>query len=294
MAAAAIDRRDRVGLAWRPELAAGIHAARERIDVLEVVADNWFAASRGKLRALAALAADVPLLLHGVGMGLASAWPVPVKRIDAMARVIDAVRPEAWSEHLAFVRAGGVEIGDLAAPPRTEANVAGALTNLLRIERIVGTRPWLENIATLIDPPCSTLDEAQCTDAILRAGDASLLLDLHNLYANALNFGRDPVQALQAMPLARVRCVHLSGGIWVSNPASTAPRLLDDHLHDPPAVVYDLLTELARQAWQPLTVIIERDGAYPAMDVLCSQLDQARAALARGRVQARERQRVAA
>jgi uncharacterized protein (UPF0276 family) len=34
---------------------------------------------------------------------------------------------------------------------------------------------------------------------------------------------------------------------------------------------------------QPLTVIIERDGKFPAFDALLGQVTQARAALARGR-----------
>ena len=69
-------------------------------------------------------------------------------------------------------------------------------------------------------------------------------------------------------------------------------RLLDDHLHDVPTPVYDLLTAVGAHAPQPLTVILERDGEYPPMESLLAQLDQARAALAAGR--ARHRQMEAA
>ena len=37
---------DRVGLGWRPELAAGIFEALDRIDVLEVIADDHIEAGR--------------------------------------------------------------------------------------------------------------------------------------------------------------------------------------------------------------------------------------------------------
>ncbi|NJS15810.1 MAG: DUF692 domain-containing protein [Sphingopyxis sp.] len=40
------------------------------------------------------------------------------------------------------------------------------------------------------------------------------MLDLHNLYANAVNFGEDPHTLLRRLPLARVAMVHLSGGAW--------------------------------------------------------------------------------
>jgi hypothetical protein len=276
---------DRVGLGWRGELAASILERLDAIDVLEVIAEEWTRAPRGGQRALAALGRERPLLLHGVAMGLASCHPADGRRMDDMARLVEIARPELWSEHLAFVRAGGFEVGHLAAPPRTRASVEGALANLDRAARVVGTLPVVENIATLVDPPGSTLDEPAWTRAIVEGSGAPMLLDLHNLYANAVNFGHDPMAMLAAMPLARVRLVHLSGGRWLE-PQGAEPRLLDDHLHDVPHPVYAMLEELAARAPGDLTVILERDGNYPAFEAIVSQLDRARRALADGRARA--------
>jgi len=275
-------RRDRVGISWRPELAPGIYLHLSHIDVLEVLADNFFVAPRRMIGALRALGREVPLTLHGVGMGLASTFGVEMARVEPMARLAAALEPESWSEHLAFVRAGGTEIGHLAVPPRTIPTVEGALANIERAARVVGTAPEFENVATLVEPPGSTLDEAAWVRSIIRGSGTSLLLDLHNLYANARNFGHDPLALLEAMPLAQVRCVHISGGRWINAP-SGGRRLLDDHLHDPPGDVYLLLEHLAALTAQPLTVILERDGHYPPFAVLVAELDGARAALARGR-----------
>jgi hypothetical protein len=98
---------DRVGIGWRPELAANILSNLDAIDVVEVIADDWFDARPGKVRDLRFLAAQVPVVLHGVGLGLASTIPVDRAKLDAMARLVHTVEPETWSEHLAFVRAGG-------------------------------------------------------------------------------------------------------------------------------------------------------------------------------------------
>ena len=272
---------DRIGLGWRGELAAGILERLEAIDVLEVIAEDWMRAPRTELRALRELGAARPLLLHGVAMGLASSIPVESARLDRMARLVDEVRPAAWSEHLAFVRAGGVEIGHLAAPPRTGATVEGALENLHRAARRVGSLPAVENIATLIDPPASTIGEAEWTGAIVEASGAPMLLDLHNLHANAVNFGLEPRALLESMPLDRVAMVHLSGGHWIGE--GGARRLLDDHVHDPPDPVYELLEVLGERVPRSLAVIIERDGRFPSMDALVSQVGRAREALARGR-----------
>jgi uncharacterized protein len=281
-AAAAVEARDRFGLGWRPELAAGILAHLDRIDLIEVIADDYFAAGRAELRALKTLAAQVSTVLHGVGLGLASTVPVESKRLDRMARLIEKTGATGWSEHLAFVRGGGVEIGHLAAPPRTAASIEGACRNIEAARRIVGSAPLVENIATLISPPVSDRDEAEWTEAIVRGADAGLLLDLHNLYANAVNFGDDPISLLHRFPLHRVVAVHLSGGCWIEG-RNGARRLLDDHLHDVPTVVFELLRELGSLAPRSLDVIIERDGRFPAFTRLLDELETARAALRAGR-----------
>jgi hypothetical protein len=274
--------KDRVGMGWRPELAAGIFAHLDRIDTVEVIADDYFGASRCRLDALCLLAAQVPLTLHGVGMGLASAAPADEKRLAAMARLVERVRPETWSEHLAFVRAGQSEIGHLAAVPRTGVTADAAAENIARAARAVGSEPLVENIATLVEPPASTLSEAAWVARVLEAAGCDLLLDLHNIYANGLNHGYDPRDFLRRIPAGRIAAIHLAGGRWIASPGG-APRLLDDHLHDVPDPVFDLLELTAQLAPRPLTVILERDGNYVPMPVLLAQLDRARAALARGR-----------
>lgn len=278
-----VEIRDRVGIGWRPLLAASIFAHLDHIDLIELVADDHFRASKRQLRALRTLAGQVPMMLHGVTAGLASMAPPEEQRLQRMARLAEAVQAESWSEHLAFVRAGGIEIGHLAAPARTEPGIEAAARNIQRATAIVGAAPAMENVATLIDPPASTMDEPRWITGIVESCDAPLLLDLHNLYANAVNFGADPAAMLLRLPLHRVTTVHLSGGHWIKAPGWSERRLLDDHVHDVPPEVFALLTLLATHALQSLDVIIERDGKFPAFPRLLAQLDGARASLTAGR-----------
>lgn len=283
---------DRVGIGWRPRLAAGILSNLDRIDIVEVIADDYFRAPRRQRHALRTLAAQVPVTLHGVSLGLASSAPVDTKRLDQMARLCSEIAPQFWSEHLAFVRGGGIEIGHLAAPPRCEATIAGALANLRRAKHVVGVAPQVENVATLIEPPGSDRDEAAWLSAIIRNSDSSLLLDLHNLHANACNFNFDPQGFLARIPVERISTLHLAGGKWIGR--AGAERLLDDHLHDVPDPVYELLEVVAARAPQPLTVILERDGNFPSIEALLAQLDRARRAVVRGRERSLTRAEAAA
>jgi len=259
----------------------------DAVDVLEVLADDYFHSSRRTLRSIRALGRDVPLVCHGVSLGLASVTQVSLWRIERLARVLEAIEPEEWSEHLALVRAGGYEIGHLAAPPRNPSTVEGAARNVAHIQRVVGQAPALENIATLIAPPDSPMSEPEWVSAIVRSSPCKLLLDLHNLHANCVNFGHDAYELLGQLPIERVSQVHLSGGAWIEHHSAEhgvfARKLLDDHVHDVPDVVFALLGELAERCPEPLTVIIERDGRYPPFCALLEQLDRARRALAEGR-----------
>ena len=273
--------RDSFGLGWRPQLAAGILSNLDRIDLVEVIADDFFDAPRRERRALRTLTTQTRVTLHGVSLGLASSVAVQTRRLEQMARLCDEVRPLSWSEHLAFVRGGEVEIGHLAAPPRTAATIDGTLANLARAHRVVGYAPQVENVATLIEPPGSDRDEATWVSEILRSSNGDLLLDLHNLYANALNFHFDPLAFIARIQPERIAAIHLAGGKWIG--AQGSRRLLDDHLHDVPDPVYDLLLEVGVRAPRPLTVILERDGDFPSIDCLLYQLDRARQALAEGR-----------
>jgi uncharacterized protein (UPF0276 family) len=127
------------------------------------------------------------------------------------------------------------------------------------------------------------MKEQSWTGDIVSASGCGLLLDLHNLHANATNFGFDPLRFLAEIPLHRVGCIHIAGGRWIDALDASKQYWLDDHLHEVADPVYDLLSEVAARAQQPLTVILERDGAYPPMQMLLAELDRARAALAAGR-----------
>jgi len=274
---------DRFGLGWRPELSAGILTHLDQLDVVEVIADDYFSAPRQKIQALPTLATQVPVVLHGVTLGLASAVPVDRKRLENIARLVDAIQPEFWSEHLSFVRGGGIEIGHLAAPPRTASTIEGAANNLTAARAIVGTLPLVENVATLIDPPGNQYDEPTWIAEILSASGCDLLLDLHNLHANAVNFSFDPLAYLARLPSERIATVHLAGGRWIRGQSFTDRRLLDDHLHDVPEAVYELLIAVGERTTRPLTVILERDGHFPPIEQLLDQLTRARHALQIGR-----------
>jgi hypothetical protein len=87
---------------------------------------------------------------------------------------------------------------------------------------------------------------------------------------------------IEALPVHRIRAIHIAGGTEVQ--ATTGDRrILDDHRHAVPDSVYRLLELVGERVPQPLDVILERDGAFPPFEQLLGELDRARQALAAGR-----------
>ena len=271
---------DRVGIGWRPRLAAGILSSLDEIDIVEVIADDYLDAAKSKLDSLRVLASQTPIALHGIGLGMASTIPVEDGRLVKFTHLFEYLRPESWSEHLAFVRAGDLEIGHLASPPRNSQSVEGTLRNLSTAAFTMGANPMMENVATLVDPPGSSISESAWLTAVTKQSGCPLLLDLHNVHTNAFNLGYNAAEMIESLPLDTVGSIHIAGGRWLKG------RILDDHLHDVPDPVYELLRFVASRASQPLTVILERDGEYPSMAILLEQLRRARHAMALGRMEA--------
>lgn len=274
---------DRFGLTWHPALGADILRARGAIDTLEVIPEMAARATSDDRGFLRMLGREIPVSLHGVSLGLASTSRVEDWRLEQLARLVDDVQPESWSEHLAFVRAGGIELCHLAAPPRSDAVVDGLCANLRRARQIVGTVPALENVATLLDPPGSTCDELTWLSGVVRSTGAPLLLDLHNVWTNAVNLGYDAKAFVRALPLERVSTIHIAGGMDTVDPATRRTFRIDDHCHDVTSDVLELLTIVGERAHHQLTVVLERDGAFPPFGDLLVELQRTREALDAGR-----------
>jgi hypothetical protein len=276
---------DRFGITWHPSIAASVLAHRDRLDLVEVIPEGRFLESKRARRALRTLARTLPVSIHGVSLGLASAAKVEPRRLEALGRLVGEVEPESWSEHLAFIRAGGIELGHLAAPPRTAFTVEATAEHVEAARVRVGSYPCVENVATAIDPPGSDRCEQTWLLDVLKSSPADLLLDLHNLYSNGKNFGFDPKSVLRALPVERIRAIHIAGGVDVRTDQGEIRRI-DDHLHNVPDPVYELLEIVGERVPHALDVVLERDGDFPTFDRLLAEIDRARRALARGRARA--------
>ena len=259
-----------VGIGWRPEIA-GFVAQLPGLRFAEVVAESVHA--HGDLpRGLAELRErGVAVVPHGVKLSLGGAEPVDPARVTHLATVARRLGAPLVSEHIAFVRAGGVEAGHLLPVPRSREAVDAVVANVLRTRAELDVPIALEPIAALFDWPDDELDEGAFLTEILERTDALLLLDVANVYANARNRGTDPAGLFDQVPLERIAYCHVAGG------SAHDGVYHDTHTDAVPREVLELVTELCRRR-RPPALMLERDGDYPPAAELSAELDAIAAA----------------
>jgi len=253
-----------VGIGWRPQIA-GTIAGLPGLRFVEVVAESVPAAGPVS-PALAALRdAGVSVVPHGIRLSLGGAEPPDRRRLRHLASCAERLRAPLVSEHVAFVRAGGVEAGHLLPVPRTREALDVLVANVRLAQAELPVPLALENIAALLDWPDPELSEADFLTELLDRTGALLLLDLANLYANARNGGYDPLPVLAALPLDRVGYVHVAGGV------QRGGLYHDTHAHPVPPGVLDLVGELCRLR-RPPGLLLERDDDFPPAAELAAEL----------------------
>ena len=258
------------GVSLRREHVADAFVAPESVDLVEIVADHYFARDRRTRDALRALSERFTVVPHGLDLSLGSADGIERGYLDRLSVVIAAVQPPYWSEHVAFTRAGGRRIGHLAPLPFTYEALDALCANVARVGAVVGSPLILENIACSFDIPYGEMSEAQFLAALVERSGCGLLLDVANFYYNALNRKLDPFALLAEFPLYAVVQCHLAGGHRAHG------EWIDSHAFPVPEAVWQLFEEVERRA--PLrAAIVERDENLPPFAELADEAARARA-----------------
>jgi uncharacterized protein len=262
-----------VGIGWRSPIAAVIDDL-PGLRFCEVVAEALpcDGPPPGPLAQLRAR--GVTVIPHGTRLSLGQAEPLDTHRVRHLASAAAAVSAPLVSEHVAFVRAGGLEAGHLLPLPRSREALRVLTRNVRAVTAELGAPLALEPIAALFDWPDDELDEAEFLTELLERTDTWLLLDVANVYANCRNRGTDPLALLDRLPLERVAYVHVAGG---AEDSGRNPGLYHDtHTAPTPGPVLALLgalrERLAACGGDP-PVLLERDGRYPPARELRAELD---------------------
>jgi uncharacterized protein (UPF0276 family) len=261
-----------LGIGWRPELEGLI--ARADLGFVEVVAEN-VDARRLPPALLAARERGLEVIPHGIRLSLGGAERPDPERLDHLAAVAERLGAPLVSEHIAFVRADGVEAGHVLPVARTHEALEIITENVLLAQERLPVPLALEHVAAMVEWPGAEMDEATFVCELLERTGALLLLDLSNLYANAHNHGYDAARALSRFPLRRIAYVHVGGGVHRDG------MYHDTHADPVVPGVLTLVEELFALIDAP-GVLLERDDGFPTEDELMGEVLAIDAAARRG------------
>lgn len=260
------------GIGWRPEIADEVEAL-PGIDWVEAVAENLCPGHLPEsLQRL--LARGTTVVPHGVSLGLGDASRPDAGRLAALAERAEALGSPLVSEHIAFVRAGGMAAGHLLPVPRTRDALEVLCENVALAQEALPVPLAVENIAALVEWPDEELTEGEFLAELVERTGVQLLIDVANLHTNRINRGEDPCTALDRLPLDALAYVHVAGGVQRDGVWH------DTHAHPVPPEVLDVLDALCARTAPP-GVLLERDENFPSGDELAAELDAIRAVRAR-------------
>lgn len=260
-----------VGVGLRRAYFDSVFSTSRRIDWLEIVTENFMDFGGRPRRVLEKAKDRWPVSCHGVGLSLGSVDPLRDDYLDSLKRLVEFADVPWFSDHLCFSSANGHYYHDLIPLLRTGEVVEHVADRMKRVMDAINRPLAIENISYYADSRHNQLAEAEFIDQVLRRSGGWLLLDINNVYVNSRNFGGDPREFIDALPLDRVVQVHLAGH-W-----DRGDVVIDTHGDRVCEEVWDLFGYFLGKAGRPVSTLIEWDNDLPRFDELLDQADRARA-----------------
>jgi uncharacterized protein (UPF0276 family) len=192
------------------------------VDMIEVTPDRWASFRRGRLprfesadlQVLSEISRVRPLLVHGVGLSIASHDQWNPRYLSLLDQLFDHSLHVPWhSEHLSFSQVDGEPLGSMLEPPWSHQALDLVVARVDDLQARYGIPFLIEHVARGF-PTAATdeMDSAEFLNSLLRRTGCGLLLDVYNLECDHHNFGADPLRLLDALDLAAVREIHVAGG----------------------------------------------------------------------------------
>ena len=235
---------------------------------METHPENYFGDGGAPLRVLERIRSRYPLSFHGVGLSLGSTDPIDHAHLHKLKVLIDRFEPAFVSEHLSWSSVGGRSFNDLLPLPYTPESLDHVCARIDEVQTVLKRPLLIENITRYLTWRDSTVPEGAFMAAAARTTGCGILLDINNVYVNAVNFCLDPLEFLRAIPAQAVWEMHLAGFDRFGR------TLIDTHGQVVHPDVWKLY-QWAIDHFGPRPTLIEWDTNMPPLSVLVEQATQA-------------------
>nr|WP_295875842.1 DUF692 family multinuclear iron-containing protein [uncultured Chitinophaga sp.] len=240
-----------VGLLYNPSLELYLDSPATCCDYVEIIPDMfWTDLGNGHpgrfeeidswMDVLHKLAARYPLTAHNISYSLGSAGIFDMAYLHKMEEWHQRFSFVWHSDHLSFVKVHDEQQQErnagMAVPVPYDYEVLDMIDGRINaISRSIRAPFLVENNVYFIDLPEQELSETAFLNELSKDTACGLLLDIHNVYTNAVNHGFDARSFIAALDLDKVVEIHIAGG------NEMAGMYTDSHAGPCPEAVWELL-----------------------------------------------------
>lgn len=259
-----------IGLGLRSPLADTLFAAPPAaLRWLEIHPENYLERGGRYQTLLDSARARFPLLTHGLSMGFGSLTPFDADYLRRLRALCESLRVPWHSDHLCFSSVDGVYLHDLLPLPFDRESIAVCVDRVREAQDALGIPIAVEHISYYARPRGSVLPEVDHLSEILERADAKLLLDVNNVYVNAMNHGFDARAFIDGLPLSRVVQLHVAGHLVRADGFR-----IDTHAEPVCEEVFALFEYALGKLGRPLPVLLERDDNFPDFAELAAEIER--------------------
>jgi uncharacterized protein (UPF0276 family) len=265
-----------VGILYNPALPDFLQNNLELLHYVEIIPDTFqidhggslvprFSELESESQFLDWLLQRRPVVAHNIGLSIGSAGVFDADYVQRIAHWQHKCASPWHSDHLSFSRIEGSDGhshgAGIAIPIPYDREVLKLVADRVNyVQQIVPIPFLLENNVYYVNIPEQEMTEPEFLNELTATTGCGLLLDLHNLYANARNHQFDPTDFLAQLDLSRVVEIHIAGG------NELAGTYTDSHAGPCPEAVWDLLRQVVPAASNLCGITFEfHESYYPAL-----------------------------
>lgn len=235
------------------------------VDFMEVAPENWLGVGGALGRKFCWFTDRFPFTVHGLSLSLGGPAPLDEHFLERVRGFLDVHDIRFYTEHLSYTGDDG-HLYDLMPIPFTEEAVRHVAGRIRRAAEILERPIAVENVSYYAAPG-REMDEIRFLNAVLEEADCGLLLDVNNVYVNAVNHGYDAEAFLAGIPAGRVVYLHVAGHY-----VEAEDLRVDTHGADVADPVWSLL-DRTYERFGVIPTLLERDFNIPPLPLLRRELD---------------------
>ena len=226
---------------------------RPNLDFIQIHPEHLLQEKGGTYREhLDILRHHYQVILHGFGLSIGSSGPLDKEYLLLIKNLLKEHPEAVFSDHFSWSSLSKHHFHDLIPLIQSDETVQYMVERIDEAQEAIGAPILLENISSYMRYKESEMSEIQFINEITKRSGCFVLLDVNNIWANAMNFGENPWETLSQINADSIKGYHLAG--CTEEQKGNGRVYIDYHGE----AVHDEVWDLYKQC-------LEKYGAWPTL-----------------------------